>query len=468
MAVLVLLLHATATVAEPLPAEITRVLTRHKLAPDAVSFVVQAVDETTPRLALNVEVPRNPASTIKLVTTWVALDLLGPTHTWATRVYALGPLRDGVLDGDLLLEGGGDPYLVEEDFWRMLGELRRHDVRDIRGRLLVDDSRFATDESDPGAFDGSPFRLYNTLPNALMVNFQSATFDLVADAARGRVTIGVEPALPNLVITNQVRLTSGECRGSMPHIVLEQAAPDTPDHVVISGEMPHACRHYRIPRSVMTPASYAYGTFKRLWAHWGGSIAGGVALASRPRGKTPLMTWHSRQLGEIIRPLNKWSNNLMTRMLLYSLAETRHPPPVTRQQGAAVVREHLAARGLDSSALVIDNGSGLSRDARVTASFMTALLKLAWREPTMPEFLASLSIAGKDGTMRKRFRRGAESGRMHLKTGSLDGVAAIAGYVHAQSGRTFVVSVMVNSTGARWGAGRELQDALLAWTFRQP
>ncbi|MEQ8497097.1 MAG: D-alanyl-D-alanine carboxypeptidase/D-alanyl-D-alanine-endopeptidase, partial [Gammaproteobacteria bacterium] len=411
---------------------------------------------------------RNPASTIKLVTTWTALDLLGPTHTWSTHLYALGPLRDGVLDGDLLIEGGGDPYLVQEDFWRMLGELRRQGVRDIRGRLLLDDARFATDETDPGAFDGSPFRLYNTLPSALMVNFQSATFSFVPDAAGGRVRIDVDPALPNLTVTNQVRLVQGECRGNMPRIIMQLAAPDRRDHVVFSGEMPYSCRHYQIARSVMTPASYAYGTFQRLWPHWGGSIDGGYALATHPPGKTPLLSWRSRPLGEIIRPLNKWSNNLMTRMLLYSLAETRHPAPVTRQQGAAVVRDHLASRGLDTSALVIDNGSGLSRDARLTASFMTALLKLAWREPTMPEFLASLSIAGKDGTMRKRFRRGDESGRMHLKTGSLDGVAAVAGYVHAPDGRTFVVTVLVDSRGARWGAGRALQDALLAWTFRQP
>ena len=464
---LVLIVAAAPLVRAELPPELTRILSRHKLPRDAVSLVVQAVDEPTPRLALNVDVPRNPASTIKLVTTWSALDLLGPTHTWATRLYALGPIKDGVLDGDLLIEGGGDPYLVLEDFWAMLGELRRAGVRDIRGRLLVDDTRFATDETDSAAFDGSPFRLYNTLPSALMVNFQSVAFNFDPDAARGRVSITTVPELPNLVIDNHIRLTKGECRGNAPRITMQQAAPDAPDHIVFGGEMPYTCHGYRLARSVMTPASYAYGVFKSLWAHWGGSLDGGLGLVARPRGKTPLVTWRSRHLGEIIRPLNKWSNNLMTRMLLYSLAESRYPAPVTRQQGATLVREHLAARGLDTSALIIDNGSGLSRDARVTASFMSALLKLAWREPTMPEFLASLAIVGKDGTMRKRFRRGSEAGRMHLKTGSLDNVAAIAGYVHAPGGRSFVVALMVNYRGANWGAGRELQDALLAWTFRQ-
>ncbi|MGE0483145.1 MAG: D-alanyl-D-alanine carboxypeptidase/D-alanyl-D-alanine-endopeptidase [Gammaproteobacteria bacterium] len=451
-----------------LPDGVARVLAKRKVPADALSLVVQAVDEDTPRLALNVDVPRNPASTIKLVTTWTALDLLGPNHTWATRVYALGPIRNGVLDGDLLIKGYGDPYLVLEDFWKMLGALRRLGVRDITGRLLIDDSQFATDETDPGAFDGQPFRLYNTLPSAFMVNFQSVDFVITPDAAHGRVDITTVPELPNLAITNQIRLIKGACRGDQPKIGLYAAGPAEPDHVLFRGEMPFSCRHYQIARSVMTPASYAYGVFKSLWQQWGGSIGGGVERGRLPTGQKPLMTWRSRELGEVIRPLNKWSNNLMTRMLLYSIGTSRYPAPVTREQARQALREHLDGRGLDTTALVVDNGSGLSRDARVTSRFMRDLLRLAWRSPHMPEFLASLSIVGRDGTTRKRFRGGEENGRMHLKTGSLDSVSAIGGYVHTPSGRTFIVSMMLNYRGANWGIGTEIQDALLAWAYRQP
>jgi len=366
-----------------------------------------------------------------------------------------------------LIKGFGDPYLVLEDFWKMLGELRRMGVRDIKGRLLVDDSHFATDETDATAFDGQAFRLYNTLPSALMVNFQSVEFVVDPDAARARVRISTIPELPNLEVSNAIKLVPGECRGNQPQISMAQAAPHNADHLVFGGTMPFACRHYRIARSVMTPESYVYGVFKTLWQQWGGSIEGGVARARVPPGKQALITWHSRHLAEILQPLNKWSNNLMTRMLLYSIAEHRYPPPLTRVQGREVLREHLAARGLDTSALVVDNGSGLSRDSRVTARFMLNLLRLAWYEPTMPEFVASLSIIGRDGTTRRRFRRGEEAGRMHLKTGSLDKVSAIAGYVHAPGGRTFIVAMLLNYRGANWGIGTAIQDALLAWTFRQ-
>ena len=157
----------------------------------------------------------------------------------------------------------------------------------------------------------------------------------------------------------------------------------------------------------------------------------------------------------------------MTRLLLYTIGETRYNPPIARKQGVLALKEHLTKRGLDTSALVIDNGSGLSRDTRVTARFMVDLLGLAWHSPTMPEYISSMSIAGKDGTMRRRFRGRAESGRMHLKTGRLDDVIAIAGYVHAKSGKTFMVCLLVNHRNVHRGPGSELQEALLSWTFRQ-
>lgn len=466
-AALCLALLAGGGAAAQLPEPIERVIRAHKLPHDTVSLLVQAVDADAPLLALNLDAPRNPASAVKLVTTWTALDLLGPTHTWPTRVYTLGPVENGVLKGDLLIKGYGDPYLVLEDFWKLAGEIRALGIRDVEGRLLIDDSRFALDPATSGDFDRQPWRGYNTLPNALLVNFQSIDFVFRPDPATNSLHIQTNPALPNLRITNEVKLTSGPCRGNAVTLVMNVPEPAVADHVVFSGKLPFTCRNYKLSRSLMTPASYAYGTFRMLWEQWGGTIKGDYALARVPKGSRPALTWRSRHLGEIIRPLNKWSNNVMTRMLLYAIAEAGHKPPVSRAQGAAVLLEHLESRGLDVTGVVIDNGSGLSRDTRVTAKFMGELLRLAWSEPTMPEYLASMAIAGKDGTMRKRFRGRAEAGRMHVKTGRLDNAAAVAGYVHAKSGQTFVVCMLVNHRNVHWGPGIELMEALLAWAYRQ-
>lgn len=450
-----------------LPERIERVVRGHKLPLPAVSLLVHEIGADAPLLALNLDEPRNPASAVKLVTTWTALDLLGPTHTWPTRVWALGPVENGVLKGDLLIKGYGDPYLVLEDFWKLVGEIRATGIREIEGRLLLDDTHFVADQATSGDFDRQPWRLYNTLPNALLVNFQSVDFVFRPDAATSTLGIETRPALPNLQVTDRVRLRSGACRGKAVSLIMDVPDPATADHVVFSGKLPYACRRYKLARSLMTPGAYAHGAFRMLWEQWGGAGATDYARAVAPAGERPLLTWRSRHLAEIIRPLNKWSNNVMTRMLLYSIAETRHDPPVSREQGSAVLLEHLASRGLDTTGIVIDNGSGLSRDTRVTARFMGDLLQLAWSQPTMPEFVASMAIAGKDGTMRKRFRGRAEAGNMHVKTGRLDGVAAVAGYVHAKSGKTYVVCMLVNHRNVHWGPGIELMEAVLAWAFRQ-
>lgn len=464
-------LAALALVAGPvsaqLPEPVQRVINGHKLPLDNLSLIVKAVDEDTPRLALNVDAARNPASAVKLVTTWTALDLLGPTHTWPTRVYTLGPIENEALKGDLLIKGYGDPYLVLEDFWKLVGEIRGLGIRHIEGQLLIDNHRYSLDGTDPGAFDRQPFRLYNTLPNALLVNFKSIDFAFRTDAANNALHISTTPALPNLRITNRIKLRSGPCRGNAVQIIMDVADPVASETVVFSGQLPFSCRNYKLSRSVMTPEAYAYGTFRMLWEQWGGTMDGEYATGRAPAKVRPAITWRSRHLGEIIRPLNKWSNNVMTRMLLYAIGETRHKPPITREQGAATLLEHLASRGLDTSAVVIDNGSGLSRDTRVTARFMAELLQLAWESPTMPEYLASMSIAGKDGTMRRRFRGRAEAGRMHVKTGRLDNVAAVAGYVHAKSGKTFIVCMLANHRNVHWGPGTELMEAMLGWAFRQ-
>ena len=206
-----------------LPTKIQRIVDGYKLPLDTIGIVVQAVDEDTPRLALNVDIPMNPASAIKLVTTWTALDILGPTHRWRTRVYAMGPIEDGVLKGDLLLKGYGDPYLVIEEFWKLVGEIRRLGIKDIEGDLIVDDSLFEIDGEDPAAFDGETFRLYNVLPSALMVNFKSFDFVLRTNAARNRVNIETTPALPNLKITNRIKLVGGPCRGKAIRLIMDVA-----------------------------------------------------------------------------------------------------------------------------------------------------------------------------------------------------------------------------------------------------
>jgi len=462
----VLLILAPSAVFAALPVPLDRILRAHHLPDSAVSLYVQDVAARQPVLALNIDTPRNPASTVKLVTTYAALEILGPTHRWRTEAYALGPIVGGVLDGDLLLKGYGDPWLVEEEMWKFAGELRRRGLQRITGRLLVDDSHYAPVTRDAGAFDGQPLRLYNVQPNALMVNFKAFSFSFAPRGDGGGVLVRANPDLPNLQIVNQLKLVRAKCRGILSAVRMA-LDPANPDRVVFSGNYPTGCGEQSLPRTAMDPASYAYGVFQSVWRQWGGRLDGGVARAVKPPGATPCASWYSPPLAELIRPLNKWSNNVMADALLYGLAAESFPPPLAPAQGAAVIKAWMAKAGIADDGFAMENGSGLSRATRISARTMSGVLLHAWKSPYMPEYLASLSLAGLDGTMRNRFRHAPEAGRMHLKTGHLNDVAAVAGYVLAANGHTYVVTLLVNHPTANHGAGGELINALLRWTYQQ-
>jgi len=450
-----------------IPESVQKVIDAYNIPSGAISMLVQDVGSATPVLSVNAETLRNPASLIKLLTTFVALDVLGPNYTWPTKLYALGPIKGGVLDGDLVLKGYGDPYLIVEEFWKMLGELRARGVETITGDLVIDDSHFDTPALDPGAFDNLPDRLYNVIPNAALVNFKAVEFQFSPVGDGENVLIRAHPELPNLKITNQLRIKKGECRGFQLGIKMDIPDRIKLDEVVFSGSFPSECRSYSLHRSVLQPESYAFGTFQRLWGHWGGTIGGSFRKGRVPPKTRPIVVSQSRPLAEIIRSVNKWSNNVMTRLLLYSLATSKFKPPVTKEQGIEVLRDYLQRNELDPEALIIDNGSGLSRTSRITANLMNNLLRHAYRSPYMPEFIASMSINGIDGTTRRRFKGRPERGRMHLKTGRIDKVAAIAGYVLAASGTTYSVVVLVNHGNAHKGPGIEIQNALLKWVYTQ-
>jgi D-alanyl-D-alanine carboxypeptidase/D-alanyl-D-alanine-endopeptidase (penicillin-binding protein 4) len=449
-----------------LPAEVERVLTGHGIPATDVSIVVQAVDEPKPVLSHLAEMPRSPASVMKVVTTWSALEYLGPTYTWPTEVYFLGDIDGGKLSGDLAIKGYGDPYLVVEEVWKLLRSLRRSGLTQISGDLVLDDSYFAIDEPDPGSFDGQPYRTYNVVPNALLMNFKAVQFQFMPDPAHGRVTVATEPVLANLRIDNKLALVDGACRGYQAGISFNHAEPATLERVVVDGQFSRRCNTYGMARTVLQHDTFAFGLFSSLWKEVGGDFNGTLRKGQVPPDATPALVWQSKPLGEVVRSINKNSNNVMTRQLLYTLGAEAAGAPGTRANGVAAVRELLAARGLDTDSLMLQNGAGLSRDERASMQFLVDLLQAAYKSPYAPEFIASLSLGGLDGTTRSRFDASMPaSGVMHLKTGRLDHVSAVAGYVRAATGRTYVVAVVMNSPDAHRGPGQELEEAVLRYTL---
>lgn len=447
----------------PLPAPVAQVARALKVPESAVSVWVQRIGDPEPRVAFNADTPRNPASVMKLVTTFAALEALGPAYTWKTEFHLSQPLRpDGSTD-ELWVRGGGDPFLVIEEHWKMLAALRERGLTRIERGLVFDVSAFDLPPEDPGAFDGQPDRVYNLAPHPLLVNFNAVRFRIQAREAGG-VEVAAVPALPNLRIDNRLQRGAGACGGFQNGVVLAWRDAERRDNAVLEGRFPAACREYELSRTALRPESYAWGLFDLQWRQQGGEIKGGWRHGVLPPGTAaPFHVHRSRPLGEVIRSVNKSSNNVMTRHLELTLGSERYGSPATPAKGQRAIFDVLRERGIDTRGLVLANSAGLSREGRITARQLGAVLGAAWNSPYMPEYASSLALAGLDGTMRNRFRNSPATGRMHIKTGRLDDVSAVAGYVTAASGQRFIAVVLVNSPEAHRGPGEELQDALLQW-----
>ena len=444
---------------ESTPAEIRTAIAGEGLPAAAVSFIV--IDTATGRTvtSANADVPRSPASTMKVVTTYSALDTLGPVFLWHTRAFATGELRDGVLNGDLVLKGGGDPYLTLERWWGFARQLRNTGLREIHGDIVIDDSAYSLPTEDPGAFDGRPNRSYNVAPDALLVNFQSVEFHVAPDAVAHRVIVSADPMPDNLTIDNRIGFVAGRCRRSADRVDFAVKSL-TWDHVVFSGTLAAQCPPRGFRRALLQPREYAYGTFLSYWRQLGGGFSGRLRSGTAPADAAPLLDYESLSLGELIRLTNKFSNNVMARDLFLALGTQRFGEPATLENSRLAIAAWGQARNLGLEQMRIDNGSGLSREERISAAALGRVLLSAWHSPFQPEFLASLPLAGIDGTLRSRLRDVA-AGSVRLKTGSLAGVSAIAGFVTAADGESYVAVSIVNDARADRGAAESVHAAVI-------
>jgi D-alanyl-D-alanine carboxypeptidase/D-alanyl-D-alanine-endopeptidase (penicillin-binding protein 4) len=459
-------LFAAPAAADTLPPATRAALTRQSVPEASVSIVVRDVAGDGALLELNPGMSRSPASTMKLLPTWAALDLLGPAYAWKTRAFADAPVAKGVLKGNLYLQGGGDPLLTIERWWRFVNDLRQSGVRVIEGDIVIDQSRFTTPNERPEDFDGKFWRTYNVLPDPLLVNWQSSDFTIrPADDGEG-IDLGIQPFPEGLVVENRVRLTTGRCVGQNRQVSY-QIEPTRPERVVATGRLSATCGPQTQRLAIMEPAQFAWGTFVTLWRQLGGQFRGGMLRAPTPPTARLLLTHESEPLSEIVRVTNKYSSNMMARSLVLAIAAEMNGTPATTAAGEATIVGWLKTRGLEFPELVIANGSGLSREARISADSMAKLLVGARQSRFAPEFLTSLSLGGLDGTLEKRFQHVDDPSRIRMKTGTLRDVSSIAGYVTGRSGKTYAVVVFVNHPGAQNGIGEPIQTSVIDWVLKQ-
>jgi len=428
-----------------------------RIPADAAAVVVKPLDGGALAWTANAGKPMNPASTMKLVTTYSALHLLGPAFTFRTEVFADGPMNGDVLRGELYVRGGGDPKLVIEDLWLLVNRLRGFGIRELRGDLVLDKTIFEPLAHDPGEFDGEEGRAYNVGPDALLVNFKSIAVTFVPDSAAKVARVIVVPEVAGLKVPRSVPLADGGCGDWRSRL---QADISDPMNIRLRGAFPVACGERAIYLGALEHTNYFAAVFRALWERQGGAWSGKVREGAVPASARLIAAQESAPLAMLIRDINKFSNNVMTQQLFLTMGAAGGEPG-NPARGAAAVRGLLAARGIETPGLVLENGCGLSRIERISAASLAGVLADAWSSQWMPELMASLPISGVDGTMKAR---NVPPGAAHMKTGMLEDTRAVAGYVLAASGKRYVVVAIINHPNASRGQGAH--DALLDWVVK--
>jgi len=493
-----------------LPEPVSSALKHARIPLSDVGIVVQEVDAPAPLIALNAGKAMNPASTMKLLTTFAALETLGPAYRWKTEAYLDGKLENGVLQGNLVFKGYGDPKLTVEQFWMWLHELRQRGLRDIRGDIVLDHGFFVDPTEIPAQFDNDPTRAYNVGTNALLLNFNAIHLRLIPNGQAASAVL--DPDLAGYTVQNGITASAKlACR-------TENAfSASVEGHTIkLEGRIPADCGEVDDYFSPLPHDEYFFSVFSALWRELGGTVQGTLRTGHAPALQMPYATYVSPELSEVIRDINKFSNNIMARQLFLTLgtadaseiaasgvaaakggaggpeaADAQGNRGASASQGSSetgaknlaapanpepgaggsiarsIARMHawLTTRQLDFPELVLENGSGLSRKERISAGHLAQLLQRIAHSPYSAELEASLPILGVDGTVKKRFHDSELAGHAHLKTGTLDNVKSLAGFVDGPTGKKWILVFIINHPHAP--LGRVAQDALLEWVGRQ-
>ena len=462
---LLLVSVASAIHAEPLPPPVVKALQQAEIPQSAVGIYVRQLGSSKAEISHRADQAMNPASVMKLVTTYAALELLGPAYTWKTDVYVPGLSGDAV-SGNLYIQGHGDPALTLEDFWLMLRALRQRGVRMIKGDLVLDQRYFDTPKTDPNGFDNKGYRAYNTNPEATLISFKAVSARFIPSPDGSSLKVVLDPDLPPIKLQSQVTSKPGPCPNDWREGISKDVQNDARSAtIVLRGNFAADCGEKSLQFNLLANAEFVAALFRSLWTEMGGAWLGSIKDGTSPEGERPLLSWESKPLGEAVRDTNKWSNNLMARTILLTLGAERFGAPGSTAKGERAIKAWLAQKNLEFPELTIENGAGLSRQERISAKSLGDLLVDAGNSPVMPELIASLPIAGADGTMKKRLKNSEMAGRAHIKTGTLDGVKTIAGYVLSKSGKRLAVVFLINHGNA--GEGDVAQDALLQWIYQK-
>jgi D-alanyl-D-alanine carboxypeptidase/D-alanyl-D-alanine-endopeptidase (penicillin-binding protein 4) len=330
-------------------------------------------------------------------------------------------------------------------------------IQKIQGDIVLDRSAFDVPARDAASFDGEPLRPYNAAPDALLVNFKSLLIQFVPDRAANVARVQIEPPLAGVQYPATVPLSNGDCSDYRSAL---RADWSDPTRIRFAGSFPAVCGEKMWPIAYAAPQQFAPRAIAGMWQQLGGQLSGQVRDGSLPTHLQPTFSVESATLAETIRDINKYSNNVMAQQLFLTLSQQQRG--VGSFDASREVMQRWWRERVGGEMPTFDNGSGLSREERISAQALARLLQVVWASPHMSELMSSLPVTGLDGTM----KRSKAQASAHLKTGSLRDVAGVAGFVDTAIGKRLVVVAILHHANAN--AARPALDAMIDWAGKQP
>lgn len=387
----------------------------------------------------------NPASVAKVFTTGLALQSLESTYRFKTGFHAQAEPVDGVLNSPLYIKGTGDPAFQTADLWASLRQLRSKGVDVINGPVVLDDTAFTEQMPSLGLaeedFDDAPHRAYHAQPDALLMNFGAMSIDLKVN--ENNVVVLPEEAPKDWAFVSEVNLVQGACGAWKNGMSVDFAKSGNNVVVTVRGNYPRRCGQSRLPIRIAAQDWLWESWVKEIWLQLGGKFAGPqggqVIKGVTPTNTIAIYTHFGKPLSDLIKQVNKWSSNVMARHLELAVAGT--PEAFDRQ-----MKVWLKEQGISVQDWFFENGSGLSRSTRIDARGLAEFLRHMASRSDFPDFLASFPRAGTDGTLHRRVNN--IDGFAYLKTGSLNGVRSLGGYLRDKEGQMWAVGILVKSPKA--------------------
>ncbi len=453
--------------ASGLPDSIKNALSKYNFPDSSISISVKRTDTNENILDWRSDEHVNPASTLKIVTTYAGLDLLGPDFTWETDFYINNQVVDGDVDGDLYIKGTGDPLFINETLETAIQAIHEADIKSIAGDLVIDNTYFETGTAVSESVYTQLQNPYRALPDAANINFGTAEFNIITQKYSSRPQVNINPPLPGYRLFSRLRLRGGQCKNSDLNPRIELIPHQGTTTISFSGQYAKRCGNRSIYRVITEPGRLLHAAFAHQWNKNGGQFSGKYRYGKIPENARLIHTHRSPSLGEQIAIMNKKSNNVMTRQLFLTLGAEVHSLPGTLEKSRLVIQRWLKKKNIDFSDSFIDNGSGLSRKSVISTQLLSDVLNDAAKHPDAQMFIDSLSIAGIDGTMRNRFINHPAQGQLHIKTGTLNGVRAIAGYVNSKSGSQYSVATIQHHASIGNGRGKVIQNTILDWAYQK-